>query len=146
MTHTTSTEPFSVRMTVRSYELDPQRHANGAVYVQYADHARFSCVRAAGVSIDELIGGGVGPVNLETTIRYHHELRGGDEVIVSCAFSWGEGKTFGVRQDFRRPDGTLVAEVTSVAGLIDLTTRRLVSDPARCWRSHARRPEVLGLS
>lgn len=141
-----SVEPFSVRMTVRSYELDPQRHINGAVYQQYADHARFTCVQAAGVSVDELLGSGLGPVNLETNIRYYNELRGGDEVDVSCAFVWSEGKTYRVEQTFLRPDGTLVAEVHNVSGLLDLATRKLVPDPARCWRSRVAVPELLGLA
>jgi len=81
-----------------------------AVYVQWAEHARWLCVREAGVPLDRLGGGEVGPVNLETSIRYHRELRDGDEVDVSCAFIWGNGKTFEVRQDFHRPDGTLIAE------------------------------------
>lgn len=136
---------FEVRMSVRSYELDQQRHVNGAVYVQYADHARFECARAAGVSIDELLASGIGPVNLETTIRFLNELRGGDEVDVSCEFIWGDGKTHRVEQVIRRVDGTVAAQVRSIGGLLNLTTRRLVADPAAVWRAHATRPEVLGL-
>lgn len=136
---------FQLRITVRSYELDPQRHVNGAVYQQYADHARYECLRAAGVSVDELLAAGVGPVNLETNIRYHHELRGGDDVDVSCEFQWGEGKTFRVAQTLRRADGELAATVHSVSGLLDLDTRRLLPDPARHWRSRAAHPELLGL-
>jgi acyl-CoA thioester hydrolase len=138
-------KPFSTRMTVRVYELDPQLHVNGAVYVQYADHARFECLRAAGVSVDDLVGGGAGPVNLETTLRYHSELRGGDEVDVSCAFVWSGGKTYRVEQTFTRADGTLAAEVSHVSGLLDLRTRRLLPDPAARLRSHTTHPELLGL-
>lgn len=136
---------FSTRMTVRSYELDPQLHVNGAVYVQYADHARFECLRAAGVSVDALLSSGAGPVNLETVLRYHNELRGGDEVDVSCTFVWGAGKTYRVEQTFTRADGTLAAEVSHVSGLLDLRTRRLLPDPAHRLRSHTTRPELLGL-
>jgi acyl-CoA thioester hydrolase len=137
--------PFQVRMSVRSYELDQQRHVNGAVYVQYADHARYECARAAGVSIDALLAGGIGPVNLETTIRFLSELRDGDEVDVTCTFVWGDGKTHRVEQVIRRLDGTVAAEIRSVGGLLDLTTRRLVPDPAAVWHSHATHPEVLNL-
>jgi acyl-CoA thioester hydrolase len=137
--------PFTTRLTVRVYELDPQLHVNGAVYVQYADHARFECLRAAGVSVDGLLEGGAGPVNLETVLRYHHELRGGDEVDVSCAFVWGPGRTYRVEQTFTRADGTLVAEVNHVSGLLDLRTRRLLPDPVGRLRSHTAHPELLGL-
>jgi acyl-CoA thioester hydrolase len=136
---------FSVRIAVRGYELDTQGHVNGAVYHQYGDHARWECLRAAGISIDDLLADGIGPVTMENTIRYHRELRGGDEVDVTCAFEWGEGKTFLVRQEFRRAEGALAAEMTGVGGLMDLHARRLLDDPRARWRSLARTPDVMGL-
>ena len=138
-------EPFQVRIGVRGYELDTQGHLNQAVYLQYAEHARWEYLRAAGVSQDALLASGVGPAALESTIRFRRELRAGDEVDVSCSFVWGDGKTFRIEQDFRRPDGTLVAEITSLARLLDLEERRLVADPARRFRSLAKAPEVLGI-
>jgi acyl-CoA thioester hydrolase len=140
-------EPFTARMAVRHYELDAQGHLNGAVYVQWADHVRWLCVRAAGGAVDAFRAGGVGPINLETTIRYHRELRQGDEVDVSCAFVWGDGKTFRIDQEFRQPDETLVAEVSSVCGLLDLRERRLLHDPAAYYRRAVLTvPERLGLA
>ncbi len=138
-------EHFQVRIAVRGYEIDAQGHLNGVVYLQYAEHARYECLRAAGVSQRALLAAGVGPVQLETSIRFHRELRGGDEVDASCAFIFGDDKTFRVEQEFRRPDGTLVAQLTNVGGLLNLTQRRLVSDPAGRFRALARSPDVLGL-
>lgn len=136
---------FSVDLEVRSYEIDPQLHVSGPVYAQYADHSRFACVRAAGIDVGELLSSGIGPVNLETVIRYHNELRGGDAVNVTCAWLWGEGKTYRVEHVLRRQDGEIAAEVKHVSGLLDLETRRLVPDPAAEWRSRAVRPGLLNL-
>jgi len=141
----TMIEPFRVRLEVRVYELDPQRHLTGAAYLQYADHARFACVRAAGVDVDAMLAGGVGPVNLDSRIQYHSELVGGDEVDVSCVFDWGQGKSYRVEHEIRRADGKLAAEVRHVSGLLDLRERRLVADPADQWRARASRPDLLGL-
>lgn len=138
-------KPFRVRITVRGYELDPQGHVNQAVYLQYAEHARWEYLRAAGLSYEALAATGCGPAALENTIRYRAELRGGDEVDVSCEFRWGGGKTFEIVQEFRRPDGTLVAELTGRGGVLDLARRQLVADPAGQLRSLAATPEVLGL-
>jgi acyl-CoA thioester hydrolase len=135
-------EPFRVRITVRGYELDTQGHLNQAVYLQYAEHARWEHLRAAGITQDEMLASGVGPVALETTIRYHRELRGGDVVDVSCRYGWGSGKSFRLRQDFHRVDGVLVAEVTAVAGLLDLKTRRLVTNPRERFLALASVPEL----
>lgn len=139
------TEPFRVRIEVRGYELDTQGHLRNAVYHEYGDHARWECLRSAGVSIDALLATGVGPVTLQDTIRFHRELRGGDHVHVSCIFVWGAGKTFQVEQEFRSDDGTPLATLTSVGGLLDLHRRRLVTDPASHWRSLASSPEILAL-
>ncbi|MER6507196.1 acyl-CoA thioesterase [Nonomuraea sp. NPDC001636] len=136
---------FSVRIAVRGYELDTQGHLNNVVYHQYGDHARWECLRAAGISIDDLREAGVGPVTLENTIRFHRELRAGDEVEVTCAFEWGTGKTFRIRQEFRGADGEPAAELTGVGGLMDLRARRLLPDPGTHWRALARTPAVLGL-
>src|SRR3977135_2670439 len=122
-------EPFTTRVTVRGYELDTQGHLNQAVYLQYCEHARWEMLRARGLPQERLIAAGIGPVVLETTIRYHRELRGGDEVDVSCAFEWGSGKTFRVSHEIRREDGQLSAELTSVGGILDLEKRRLIADP-----------------
>ncbi|SDI20371.1 acyl-CoA thioesterase [Nonomuraea jiangxiensis] len=140
-----STEPFTVRLRVPVYEIDPQLHLNGSAYMRFADESRHACVRAAGVSVEGLLGDGLGPVNLETLIRYHHELRLGDEVDVSCVWTWGTGKTYRVEHVFRRMDGEPAAEVNYVSGVIDLRARRLVPDPAQVWLSRAERPELLGL-
>lgn len=96
-------DAFAVKIGVRASDLDTQGHVNGAVYVEYADHARWECLRAAGVSPEGLLQTGVGPVNLETNVRFLRELRSGDEVTVSCTFVWDEGKTFRVVQDLTNP-------------------------------------------
>lgn len=138
------TEPFSVRVTVRGYETDTQGHLNQAVYLNYAEHARWSLLQAAGISQARLVGQGVGPVALETNIRYLRELLAGDEVDVTCAFEWGTGKTFRIRQEVRKTDGTLAAEITAVSGLLNLAERKLVADPRGVFEKLATDPAPLG--
>lgn len=138
-------EPFSVPVTVRGYETDTQGHLNQAVYLNYAEHARWSLLRAAGIRQADLVARGVGPVALETTIRFRRELLAGDEVEVTCVFEWGEGKTFGIRQVIRKTDGTVAAEVEGVGGLMDLGARRLVAEPRQRFKELAARPGLFGL-
>ncbi|BCB75444.1 acyl-CoA thioesterase [Phytohabitans flavus] len=133
---------FQVRVAVRGYELDIQGHLNQAVYLQYAEHARWEYLRAAGVTPAKLQASRSGPVVLETTIRYLSELRAGDEVDVSCAFEWGGGKTFKLHQEIRKTDGTLAAEVTAVGGVLDLDLRRLIADPGAHLRKIADNPDL----
>jgi acyl-CoA thioester hydrolase len=136
---------FRISVTVRIDDLDVNGHVRGPAYLAYADHARWECLWAAGIDPLDLVARNLGPVNLETTLRFHRELRARDRVEVSSTFIWGSGKTSRVEQELRAPDGTAVAEVESVSDLLDLTRRRLVADPGRYWREIAVRPELLGL-
>jgi acyl-CoA thioester hydrolase len=136
---------FQVRVAGRGYEVDANGHVAATVLMQYGQHARWECLRAAGLDQGQLLLAGIGPVSLEERIRFHQELKPGDEVDVSCTYRWGGGKTFRVEQELRRPDGTLIAEITNVGGLLDLTTRRLLPNPGMRWRSVATDPELLGL-
>ena len=138
-------EPFSVPVTVRGYETDTQGHLNQAVYLNYAEHARWSLLDAAGIRQADLVARGVGPVALETTIRFRRELLAGDEVEVTCAFEWGEGKTFRIHQVIRKQDGTVAAEVEGVGGLMDLRARKLVTDPRERFKELAADPGLFGL-
>ncbi|ASQ93197.1 acyl-CoA thioesterase [Streptomyces sp. 11-1-2] len=138
-------EPFSVRVTVRGYETDIQGHLNHSVYLQYAEHARWSLLQRAGIHQAALLTKGVGPVALETTIRYKRELLAGDETEVTCAFEWGEGKTFRIEQTIRKTDGTVAAEITGLGGLMDLRERKLVADPREYFRALSADPKLFGL-
>jgi len=137
-------EPFRIRVKVRSYEVDTQGHLNWAEYLHYAEQARWEHLAAAGISQDALLATGVGPVVLDVKIAFKRELRGGDEVDVSCQFNWGDGKTFQVVQDLTRADGRLAAALTSTGGFIDLNERRLIADPVKHLRSIATVPAIIG--
>ncbi|MFG2137985.1 acyl-CoA thioesterase [Streptomyces sp. NPDC048650] len=136
---------FAVRITVRGYETDTQGHLNQAVYLQYAEHARWSLLQASGIRQSAMLERRIGPVTIETTIRYRRELRAGDEVEVSCAFVWRDGRTFVIEQTVRTADGTVAAELSAVGGLLDLERRTLLPDPREVFRTLATEPALLGL-
>ncbi|GLZ48638.1 thioesterase [Actinomycetospora sp. NBRC 106375] len=119
---------FSTTVTVRGYECDANGHVNHAVYHQYGEHGRTESLRALGVGIADLTAAGIGPIILETTVRFLAELRAGDEVEITLDLRFGEGKTFRMDTELRRGD-VVAATITGVMGLLDHTTRRLVADP-----------------
>jgi hypothetical protein len=68
---------FVVRVEARAYEVDANGHVAGGVLLQYAQHARWECLRAAGIDQAGLRGQGIGPVSLEERIRFHREVCAG---------------------------------------------------------------------
>jgi acyl-CoA thioester hydrolase len=136
---------FVVGVRARGYEVDSNGHVAGSVLLQYGQHARWECLRTAGIDQADLIAKGIGPVSLEERIRFHQEVQAGEELQVSCVFVWGEGKSFRVEQEIRKADGSLAAEITNIGGLMDLKERRLMPDPDQIWRSVAKAPRLLDL-
>lgn len=143
-------QPFAdahrVVLPVRCDDIDTNGHVRGPAYLAYADHARWVADTAAGIDLDALAALNVGPVNLETTVRFRHELRPHDQVEVRTVFERSTGKTSRVVQQLLRSDGVLAAEVSSISGMLDLVERRLLPDPDRYWRDLAADPEMLGLA
>jgi acyl-CoA thioester hydrolase len=136
---------FSVPVTVRGYELDTQGHLNQAVYIQYSEHARWEMLAAAGIQQNAMVASGVGPVALEVNVKYLRELRGGEQVDVTCEFAWAEGKVFQLKQQIIKTDGTVCADIVVTGGVMDLKARKLVPNPAEAFAALATDPAVLGI-
>lgn len=119
----------TVRIKVRHYELDSLGHVNHAVYHQYGEVARLEWFEAVGGGGNGLPEDDMAPVLLESHIRFRRELRAGDVVDVSCAVTFGEGKTFRMDNEIRKLDGTLAAEISNTLGVMDLGRRKLLDDP-----------------
>jgi acyl-CoA thioester hydrolase len=129
----------SVDIEVRHYELDAQGHVNSAVYLMYGEHARCRHFESLGIGLGALAGVDMGLVLLELTIKYLRELRAGDAVTVSCelVFPDADGKTFLFDHHLHRVDGVPVADIRCTAGLLNLSSRRLVKNPRAAMASLA---------
>ncbi len=74
------------RLRVRGYELDTFGHVNNAVYLQYAEEAKwdfFNSTSTLGVIKQKNIF----PVILENNVRYIHELKMHDDVRIETEWS-----------------------------------------------------------
>jgi acyl-CoA thioester hydrolase len=134
---------FSVRIGVRNYELDTLGHVNQAVYHSYAEHCRVSMFRAAGCAPEAMRELGFAPALLASEARYLRELRDGDEVEVTASIEFGAGKTFVMRNELTKLDGTLAATVSSTMGLLDLSARKLLTGPRERIRALVSKPEIM---
>ncbi|HEX3781838.1 MAG TPA: acyl-CoA thioesterase [Pseudonocardiaceae bacterium] len=138
-----TTAQFSVRIAVRTYELDALGHLNQAVYHSYAEHSRVEMFRAAGCDTSATFADGFAPVLLASEARYLRELRGGEEVDLSTAVVFGAGKTFAMNTRITKLDGTVSATVNGTLGLLDMTIRRLVANPRERIAALATNPAVI---
>lgn len=80
------------RLTVRGYELDSFGHVNNAVYLQYAEAAKWDFFSQSGV-LEKMQEQGYFPVVLENRLRYMHELRMMDTVLIETAWKCGSSIT-----------------------------------------------------
>ena len=136
---------FSVRVTVRSYEIDSLGHVNHAVYHQYGEHARSEHLLAAGYTLPAQQASQTGVVMLESRIRYLRELTFGEEVEITSDIEFGTGKAFRIEHLVRRADGENAAEIRCVFGLLDTAARRLVREPKERLANLLQRPELIGI-
>lgn len=77
------------KLTVRGYELDSFGHVNNAVYLQYAEAAKWDFFQKCGVLAflqDEKLF----PVILENNIRYMNELKLMEEVLVTTEWKFSQ--------------------------------------------------------
>lgn len=73
-------------LKVRGYELDSFGHVNNAVYLQYAEEAKWSFFAQSG-ALDVIKKRGLFPVVMENNIRYIHELKLHDDVRIETLWT-----------------------------------------------------------
>lgn len=77
------------KLTVRGYELDSFGHVNNAVYLQYAEAAKWDFFEKCGV-LKCLQDEKLFPVILENNIRYMNELKLMEEVLVTTKWEFSQ--------------------------------------------------------
>ncbi|MBL6279230.1 thioesterase family protein [Micromonospora fiedleri] len=140
VTHTAS-------IAVGADDIGTNGNVRSSKYLDYSIQARWAALADAGLSIKELAAAGLGPVELDVSIKYLRELVLGDQVDVVTRFEYPSPKIVRLVQSmFRRSDGALAAVVTSVTGLMDIAQRRLVDDAAAAWAVFLRDLAVVDLA
>ncbi len=79
-------------LVVQGYELDSFGHVNNAVYLNYAESAKWDFFKNTGL-YDKIREEGYFPVILENKLRYMHELCMMDSVVVETVWKCGNSIT-----------------------------------------------------
>lgn len=120
---------ITYRLQVREYELDQFGHVNNAVYLQYAEAAKWDFFRKIG-ALDVIGSGECFPVVMENNVRYIRELHGGDFVRIDTVWET-TGKILHFRHVlFNETQGNTASRVS---GKIMFTDRdRIMHDIPDC--------------
>lgn len=103
---------FTLRWSVRGYELDSRGHVNNSVYLSWAEEIATAHAEAAGYGREWSASHGGGWVIRRTEITYHRPAVYGDEVELTVKVELVRGARGVRRTTIRRArDGELFAEV-----------------------------------
>ena len=113
------THRFPIR--VRFYELDPYRHVNHAVYVQYFEAARIELLRESGLTLQGMMDDGVMIVVSDIATRFIRSAEADDELVVETEVLEFKRVSSRWHQRLLRGDEVMVeqelgAAVTNLAG------------------------------
>ena len=122
---------WSAELQVGWGDLDANGHMRNTAYLDHSADVRMMYFKSNGFPMSEFERLRFGPVIRKDEIEYFRELKlleafRGTLCIPGLS---ADGSRFTMRNEFFRPDGTLVARVTSTGGWLDLSARKLAAPP-----------------
>jgi acyl-CoA thioester hydrolase len=112
-------------------DMDFNSHMKNTAFLDKAADVRMMFFSENGFQTGEFSRLRLGPVVMKDEVEYRREVALLQEITVTLAIAGHseDGSRFVLRNEILRPDGTLCARVTSTAGWLDLTARKLVAPP-----------------
>jgi acyl-CoA thioester hydrolase len=122
---------FEKRLVAGWGDMDFNSHMRNTSFLDKSADVRMMFFAESGFSVDEFIRRKIGPVIMKDELEYFREIRLLEELRVTLAVAGlaPDGSRFRLRNEFWRADQEVAARVTSTAGWLDLTTRKLVAPP-----------------
>lgn len=126
-----SEAPFSQIFTVRWSDLDANAHMRNTAYMEYAIQTRTAYFHQYGFSPTEFVRQQFGPVVMKEELSYFKEVHMMEQITVTLYVSAvnADGSRFTFCNDIYNADGKKVTSIITVAGWLDLQTRKLIAPP-----------------
>lgn len=102
---------FIAEHIVRGYELDSYGHVNNAVYLNYAEHARWCMIEEAAGSFAYFKNQGVNPVVARVEVDYKAPCYLGETIRIETTLLEFRRKVAVFRHRIVKPDGKLATEI-----------------------------------
>lgn len=126
-------EIFEYKTRIIESHLDSFGHVNNANYLKLFEEARWDFITKNGHGLDYVLEKKVGPIILDLTLRFKHELKNREEIqILSQVIEVKNSKIYIIEQRMMKMDGKLAAIAQFTAGFFDLQERKLIT-PEPGW-------------
>ena len=112
-------------------DMDFNAHMRNTAFLDKSADVRMMFFAAHGFPTAEFMRRSLGPVILKDELDYYKEVRLLETLRITLAIAAlsEDGGRFTLRNEFWKAEGTLAARVSSYAGWLDLSARRLVVPP-----------------
>ena len=129
-------------LTVLESHLDFMGHVNNAVYFQILEEARWEMITNNGYGVREIQETGIGPIVLDTHVRFRRELRLRQKVFIETQFVSFQKILAKLAQKITDNEGQIYCEAEFTFGLFDTKRRKLVA-PTPLWSKALGAPELI---
>ncbi len=109
---------YLYKLTARGYELDSYGHVNNAVYLNYAEQARWELFRELGL-LDQLIADQTKVVIVENHVKYIRQVKLFDEITVETQMEKSAHFLLFHHHLLNTKTGKTVAKVTAKSVFLD---------------------------
>ena len=122
---------FERTLHVAWAHLDANGHMANTAYLDIVVDVRFMYVSECGFPPAEFQRLGIGPVVRRDEVDYYRELRLMQQIRINMQLAGASDdmSKFKLRHEIRRDDGEVAARVTTLAGIFDLGSRKLIVPP-----------------
>ena len=114
------------QVLIKERDLDSFGHMNNANYLTLFEEARWDVITKRGYGLDRIHQLKIGPVLLEVSLKFKHEVQNRETVKITTGVLKHEGKITTLRQVMYNSKGDVACIADFVLGLFDLKARKLI--------------------
>jgi thioesterase-3 len=114
----------TIKIVVRSTEIDVNGHVNNAKYVEYLEWGREDWYERNGLPYDRLFELGTITVTVNINLNFRRECRQGESLVIATRAERLGRASFALRQEIRDLEGALANDAVVTLVTIDPVTRK----------------------
>jgi acyl-CoA thioester hydrolase len=138
------TRVFERQLAAGWGDMDFNSHMRNTAFLDKSADVRMMFFSENGFPMAEFLRRRIGPVIRKDDLEYFKEVQLLEQFRITLRIAGlaEDGSRFLFRNEFRRPDESLIARVTSAGGWLDLASRKLVVPPSALLTALRSLPET----